>query len=226
MLLAQLVRSPRIGTAAVLVSGRLRTAAILVGAATAIAAANALRAAAEVPIAAVLYGDQRSPVVTALIEAVGRERTAVVLYLVERSWEAVLGLTALAPALYWLLGSAAVHAAAGLRARRRPFRPMLVLLGYAVALTRIPADLTAALLGNGRNGGSAIAELVGLLSLVLLGIISWRGIQAHYGQAGGPALGTLVLAVLLFYLVPLAIIVLAMVAIVLAAIALGYVPGA
>lgn len=222
-LLLQLGRSPRIGAAAVLLSGRLRTAVILVAIATAIATANAIRVAADVPIAAVLYGDQRSSAVTALIDVLGRERTAVVLYLVERSWDAVLILTAVAPAFYWLLGSTAVHAAARPQARARPYRPMLVLLGYAVPLTRIPADLAGLLLGSGRGAG-ALAELIGTLSLILLGVIAWRGIQAHYGLARGPALRILLVAVVLFYVVPFAVIVLAVVGLVLAAIVLGYVP--
>ena len=176
------------------------------------------------PIAAILYGDQRSSAVTALIDVLGRERTAVVLYLVERSWDAVLILTAVAPAFYWLLGSTAVHAAARLRARRRPHRPMLVLLGYAVALTRIPADLAGLLFGSGRGAGPQLAELIGTLSLILLGVITWRGIQAQYGLGRGPAFRILLLAVLLFYAVPFVVIVLAVIALVIAAIALGYVP--
>ena len=205
-------------------SGRLGTAVVLVLIATGIATVNALRVAADVPIAAVLYGDQRSSAVTALIDLLGRDRTAVVLYLAERSWDAVLVLTAVAPVFYWLLGSTAVHAAARMRERRRPYRPMLVLLGYAVALTRIPADLAGLLLGSGRGAGPQLAELIGTLSLILLGVIIWRGIQAHYGLARGPALRLLLLAVLLFYAVPLVVIVLAAVGLVVAAIVLGYVP--
>ena len=223
-LLLQLARSPRVGAAAVLLTGRMGIAVILVAAATAIATANALRVAADVPIAAILYGDQRSSAVTTLIGMLGRERTAVVLYLIERSWDAVLVLTATAPVFYWLLGSTAVHAAARMQERRRPFGPMLVLLGYAVALTRIPADLAGLVLGSGRGAGPQLAELIGTLSLILLGVITWRGIQAHYGLARGPALRVLLLAVLLFYAVPFVVIVLAAVGLVVAAIVLGYVP--
>lgn len=206
-------------------SGRLRVAVILVALATVVATANALRVAADVPIGAVLYGGQRSPGVNMLIEVLGRDRTAVVLYLVERSWDAVLILTAVAPAFYWLLGSAAIHAAARLRDRRRPYRPMLVVLGYAVALTQLPADLAAAVLGSGSRVGPQVAQLIGTVSIILLGVIAWRAIQAHYGLPGRPALAVLVIAVALFYIVPFAVIVLAVVAIVFAAIALGYVPG-
>jgi len=199
-------------------------ALILVIIATAIASANALRVAADVPIAAVLYGDQRSPAVTTLIDMLGRDRTAVVLYLVERSWEAVLVLTAAAPVFYWLLGSTAVHAAARLRERRRPYRPMLVLLGYAVALTRVPADLAGLVLGSGRGAGSQLAELIGTLCLILLGVITWRGIQAQYGLARGPAFRLLLQAAVLFYVVPFVVIVLSVVGLVIAAIVLGLVP--
>lgn len=206
-------------------TGRLRTATILIGVATAVAAANALRFAADVPIAAILYGDQRSAAVTALLQALGRERTTVVLYLVERSWDAIVLLTAAAPAFYWLLGGAAIHAAARLRGRRRPYRPMLVLLGYAVALTRLPADLAGVIFGSGRGVGPPVAQLIGTASLILLGVIAWRGIQAHYGLARGPALTVLFIAVALFYVVPFVVIVFAAVAILVAAVVLDYVPG-
>lgn len=223
--LAELVRSPRIGTAALLVSGRFTTTVGLVVLATAVAALNAARVAADVSIATILYGGQRIPAVNTLVELLGRDRTAIVLYLVERSWDAVLLLTAVAPAFYWLLGSAAIGAAARMQGRRRPARPLLIVLGYAVALTQIPADLAALVLGSGPGLGPQLAQLVGTALLILLGVIAWRAIQAHYGLPGRPALRVLGVAVALFYLVPFAVIVLALVAIVVAAIALGYVPG-
>ena len=221
--LAQLARSPRIGAAAILVSGRLRSAAILVALATAIATVNTLRVAADAPLAPILYGDRRSPAVTMLLDALGRDRTAVVLYLVERSWDAALTLTAVAPAFYWLLGSTAIHAAARLRGRRRPYRPMLVVLGYAVGLTALPAA-AALTLGSRPGPGLQIAELIGIASLIFLGVIAWRAIQAHYGLSRGPALAVLATAALLFYAVPLLVIVLVVIALVIAAVALGYIP--
>jgi hypothetical protein len=194
-----------------------------------VATVNALRFASDVPITAILYGQgngqERSTAVTVLLQALGRERTAVVLYLALRSWDAIVLLTAVAPAFYWLLGSTAIHAAARLQGRRRPYRPMLVLLGYAVALTRLPADLAGAVLGSGRGVGPEVTQLLGPASLVLLGVIAWRAIQAHYGLARGPALTVLIIALALFYVVPFVAIVLAAVAILVAAIALGYVPG-
>jgi hypothetical protein len=222
--LAQLARSPRIGAAAILVSGRLRSAAILVALATAIATVNTLRVAADAPLAPILYGDRRSPAVTMLLDALGRDRTAVVLYLVERSWDAALTLTAVAPAFYWLLGSTAIHAAARLRGRRRPYRPMLVVLGYAVGLTALPAAAAALTLGSRPGPGLQIAELIGIASLIFLGVIAWRAIQAHYGLSRGPALAVLATAALLFYAVPLLVIVLVVIALVIAAVALGYIP--
>ena len=102
---------------------------------------------------------------------------------------------------------------------------MLVLLGYAVAVTRLPADLAGAILGSGRGVGPQVAQLIGTASLVLLGVIAWRGIQAHYGLARGPALGVLFIAAALFYVVPFVVIVLAAVAILVAAVVLDYVPG-
>lgn len=193
----------------------------LVVVATAVAAASAARFAADVPVASILYGPTRSPAVAALIETLGRDRAAIVGYLIERSWAAVIVVTAFSPLLLWLLGATAVHAAARLDGRRRPFRPLLVLLGQATALTRIPADAAAALLG----GGAPAAQLAGIASLAWLGLIAWRGIEAHYTLAPGRALVVLAIAVGLFYLVPLVLIVAAVVAILVAAIVLDYVPG-
>ena len=54
------------------------------------------------------------------------------------------------------------------------------------------------------------------------GVIAFRGIQTHYVVGGDKAVRILVIAIVLFYLVPIAVIVLAAVAIVIAAIVLNY----
>src|SRR5437879_2300847 len=52
--------------------GNLATAVGLVLLATAVAAVNAARFAADVPVSSVLFGEGRSPAIAALIESVGR----------------------------------------------------------------------------------------------------------------------------------------------------------
>ncbi|MDQ6857953.1 MAG: YIP1 family protein [Chloroflexota bacterium] len=220
-----LVRSPARGAAGVLATGRLSIAVALVLLSTAVAAVSAVRFAADVPVSTFLYGDGRSPAIAALIETLGRDRAAVIGYLVEQIWTAVVVVTAFSPLLVWILGATAVHAAARLDGTRRAFRPMFVLLGYATAITRIPADGAAAILGSGRTVQAQIAQLIGLVCLIWLGIITWRAIEAHYGLPARRAGVVLFIAAVLFYVVPLVLIVAAFVAILVAAILLDYVPG-
>lgn len=169
------------------------------------------------PFEELAYGEGRSPAIDALLASLGRDRTAVVVYLLERSWQAILAVTALGPLLLWLLGATAVHAAARLRGARAPLQPLLVLLGHAAALVRIPADLVAMAL-------PAIGGLVGTLATLGFGLVAWLALRRHYGFAGGAALATLLIAVVLFYVIPLTVIVIAVVAVVAAAIALEIVP--
>lgn len=220
-----LARSPRRGAEAVLARGTLSAAVLLVLAATAVAAVNAARFAADVPVSSVLFGDSRSPAIAALIDSLGRDRAAIVAYLIEQSWTAVVVVTALSPLLVWLLGATAVQGAARLDGARRPFRPILVLFGYAIALTRIPADGAAALLGSGQAAGAQVAQLIGTAGLVWLGVIAWRAIELHYGLPQRRALIVLLIAIVVFYLVPLVLIVGSVVVLIVAAIVLEYVPG-
>ena len=223
--LVALIRTPRRGTATVLATGRLSIAVGLVLVATAIAAVSAARFAADVPVSSILYGDDRSPAIATLIDTLGRDRAAVIGYLIEQVWTVVIVVTAFAPLLVWILGATAVHAAARLNAARRPFRPMFVLLGYATAVTRIPADGSAAVLGSGTGPGAPLARLVGIVCLGWLAFLAWRGIEAHYVLPPRRAFVVLVIAIVLFYVVPLALIILAAVAILVAAVVLDYVPG-
>jgi hypothetical protein len=219
--LLALLRAPRRGAAAVLATGRLSIAVGLVILATAVAAVGAARYAADFPVSDFLFGDTRSPLVTTLIEQLGRDRAAIIGYLIEQIWTAVIVVTAFSPLLVWILGSTAIHAAARLDGVRRPFRPLFVVFGYATAVTRIPADGASTLLGS----ASPIASLIGTICLVWLGVIAWRAIERHYGLAARRSGIVLAIAIVLFYLVPLALIVAAFVAILIAAIVLDYVPG-
>lgn len=223
--LIALARSPRLGARAVLERGRLAAAVALVALATAAASLNAARFASVVSVQEVVFGDRRIALIDALLGTLGRDLTSVVVYLIERSWSALIVASALTPVFIWLLGASSVHAAARLGgAARRPFRPMLVLFGYATALARVPADLAGAALGGDRGAGAQLAGLIGLAGLLWLGLVAWRAIEAHYGVVAGRAFTLLAVAIVLFYLVPLALIVAAAVAILIAAVVLEYFP--
>jgi hypothetical protein len=168
------------------------------------------------------FAGTRAPVVQAMIDALGPQRTAVVLYLVQRSFDAIVIATALSPLFYWLLGSTAVHASARLAGLRRPFTPLLYLFAYATALTGIPANLATLALGVGKGLGPGIAALISYLCLAWLLLIAHRAIQTLYGVTGDRAVRILIVAVVVFYLVPLVLIVAAAVAIIVAAVVLQY----
>jgi len=221
--LVALARSPREGAEMVLRGGRLPSTLLLIAVATAISIVHTLRFASEVSVEDVMFGPQRSPLIGTLLSTLGVQMTSIVLYLVQRSWDALLVVTALAPILLWLLGATAVHAAARLAGIRRPFMPMLVLLGHATGVTRPLADLAGIVLGS-RGMGASLAQLVGGVALIWLGVLAWHGIRAHYGVTGGQALTILVVAVVLFYLAPLTVILVAVAAILVSAIVLEYVP--
>ena len=122
----------------------------------------------------------------------------------------------------WLLGSTAVQAAARLAGIRRPFAPLLYLFAYATALTNAPANLAALVLGVGKGVGPSIATLISYACLAWLLLIAHRAIQTLYGVTGERAVRILIVAVVVFYLVPLVLIVGAAVAIIVAAVVLQY----
>lgn len=219
-----LVRSPRAGVDAVLARGRLSVALAGVLVATALAAASSARFAGEVRVQDVVFGPGRSPLVGALIGALGVDLTAAVVYTLERSFGLLVLASAFTPLFIWVLGATAVHAAARLRGSRARFGPYLTLFGYATALSRIPAEGAALLLGGGALGAEAV-QLVGLAALAWLAFVAWHGVVLHYGVGGERAATILALALLLFYLVPLALIVLAVAAVVVAAVWLGIFSG-
>jgi hypothetical protein len=175
-------------------------------------------------VSGVLFGDTRSPAIATLIDSLGRDRAAIVAYLIEQSWTAVIVATAFSPLLVWLLGSTAMHAAARLDGVRRPFRPILVLFGYAAAVARIPSDGAAALFGSGPDAGAQIARLIGTLSLIWLAVVAWRAIEIHYELPQRRALIVLFIAIVVFYVVPLILIVASVVVLIVAAVVLEYVP--
>lgn len=219
--LGELVRSPRAGVPLVLARGNGLIGLFLVAVTTALSTAVAYRTLNETSVNDLFFGPTRHPFVVFMLDAIGRDRTSVIVYLVQRSFEAVVTATALSPFFVWLLGSTAVHASARMAGTRRPFAPLFVLFAYATALTLLPAE--AATLALGRIPVLAgVASLIGLVCLGWLGLIVHRGIAVHYGVSGARAFRVLVVAVVLFYLVPLALIVAAAIGIVVAAIVLGY----
>jgi hypothetical protein len=219
--LTALVRSPRSGVPLVLERGNAFIGLFLVAVTTAVSTTVAYRTLTETSVNDLFFGPTRHPFVVFMLDALGRDRTSVIVYLVQSSFEAVVAATALSPFFVWLLGSTAVHASARLAGIKRPFRPLFVLFAYATALTLVPADAATLALGDVPDA-AGVASLIGLACLAWLGLLSYRGIEVHYGVSGARAFQILIVAIVLFYLVPLALIVLAALAIVIAAIVLGY----
>lgn len=220
-LFASLALRPREGARAVLAEGTPLVASVAILAACAVAAMNASRFAASTTVSDIVYGSQRSPLVGLLLDAIGTARTAVVVYLAEQAWAAVVVLTAATPLLVWLLGATAVHAAARLAEAGRGFSPFFVFTGYATALALVPSGLVSlALEGSAGSLGAAVARAAGFLFFVWLGLLLYRGIEAYYRVAPARALTILVVALTVFYFIPLLFIVVAIVAIVIAAVIL------
>lgn len=203
-----------------LLGGRLRWAVLGVLATTALTTAAAARMAAEADVNALFFGPTRSPAVQLMIDALGRDRSAVVVYLVQRSFDATVIVTAVSPLFVWLLGATAIDASARLARARRAFGPILVFFGYAAAIALAPGAALSLVLGQ-RDGG-ALAQLAGLAGLAWLGVAGYRAIRAHYAVAPERALRILAVAIVLFYLVPAVVIAAAAAAIVVAGMVLGY----
>ena len=143
-------------------------------AAAILAIAAAARFADSVPFEDIVYGERRNPAITALLDSLGREYTAVIVYLLQRSWSALVAVTALTPLFFWVLGATAVHAAARLAGARAPFRPLFVLFGYASAFARIPADLATLFL-------PVLAGAIGGLTTLGLGVMAWHALKTRLG---------------------------------------------
>jgi hypothetical protein len=217
-----LARSPSVGAPIVLARGRLLSAVLLVLAATMISALSAVRLSGETRLDDLFFGATRHPLIAAMIETLGTERTAVVIYLVQRSFDAVLAATAITPVFLWLLGSSAIQASARLAGIKRPYAPFLMFFGYAAALTMIPSNLASLALGSGPTVGAQIAQLVGLACLVWLGVIAYRGVRTYFGVDGPAATRILIVALVVFYVIPLVLIIGAAVSIIFAAVILEY----
>lgn len=217
-----LARSPSAGAPVVLARGRLLSAALLVLAATLVSALGAVRLSGETYLDDLFFGATRHPLITAMLQTIGAERTAVLIYLVQRSFDAVLVATAVTPIFVWLLGSSAVQASARLAGIRRSYLPLLTFFGYGAALTLIPASAATLALGTGPTVGAQVAQLIGLVCLVWLGVIAYRGVRAYYAIDRARATRILVVALVLFYIAPLVLIVGAAVSIIVAAVVLGY----
>ncbi len=220
--LAALLRSPRAGAALVLARPSANLAFVLMVLATVTSTLVAAKVGSETDVNELFFAGTREPVVQVLIDALGPQRTAVVLYLVQRSFDAVVVATALSPLFYWLLGSTAVHASARMAGRRPSYTPLLMLFAYATALTHVPANLATFALGVGSGVGPQLASLVGILSLAWFLVIAFHGVRAHYGVDRDRAVRILVIAIVFFYLLPLLLIVVAAVSIIVAAVILEY----
>ena len=158
-----------------------------------------------------------------LIDALGVERTSVLVYMLQRSFDALVVATALTPIFFWLLGSSAMHAAARLRGvRGHPYLPVIVLFAYAELVYQAPTSLADVLLGPLGPPGPQIANLIGLVALVWFALVVLRGIELHYEVSSDRALAIFVIGALVFYLVPLVLIIVTLFAIVVAAAILQY----
>jgi hypothetical protein len=217
-----LARSPRAGVPLVLARPSIWHAFLLMALASLTSTLAAARIGGATDVNALFFAGTREPLVQAMIDGIGPQRTAVVLYLVQRSFDAVVVATAMSPLFYWLLGSTAIHASARLAGVRPPFRPLLLLFAYATPLTLVPANLATLALGVGNGVGPQIASVVSLVCIGWLLVIAHRAIRVHYGVDRDRAIRILIVAVVVFYLVPFVLIVAAAVSIIIAAVVLEY----
>jgi len=220
--LIALARSPRIGVDLALARGSALLAFVLMAIASVASAMAAARVAESTNLNELFFAGTRQPWVQAMVDQIGPERTAVLLYLLQRSYDAVIIATAISPLFVWLLGSSAIHASARLAGIRRPYAPLLIMFAYATALTLVPSSLATLALGSGPTVGARIAGLIGWVCVVWLGVIAYRAVRSHYGVARDQAIRILVIAILVFYFVPLVLIIAAASSIIVAAILLEY----
>jgi hypothetical protein len=182
---------------------------------------SAYRLSQTVHVEDIVFGPTRSGVIDALLLAIGVERTAVLVYVLQRSFDALVVAAALTPIFLWLLGSSAIHAAARFRrVRGRPYRPLLVLFGYAELVYQAPTSLVGIVFPGGPL--RVVADVVSLVMLAWFALVVHRGIQLHYGVPARSALAIFLLGGLVFYLLPLILIGVSLVIIVLAAAILDY----
>jgi len=210
------LRWPRRFAEAVLARGTLPFALGAVGIAMAFSTAAAYRFAATTRFEDVVFGPARSEVIDALLSSFGVERTTVIVYLIQRSFDAVIVASALTPLFIWLLGSSAVHAAARLRGLSgRAYLPVVILFAYAELAYQVPTSTAGMIFGFGRGLGPSLASAVGVVMFLWLAAVAYR-------VTGGRALEVFLIAGALFYLLPGLLIVAAFVAIIIAAAVLEY----
>jgi hypothetical protein len=184
----------------------------------------AYRLATTVNVEDLVFGASRSQAIDALIQSIGVERTAVLVYMLQRSFAALVVASALTPIFFWLLGSSAMHAAARLRGvRGRPYLPMIVLFAFAELGYQLPSSVAGIVLSPvGAGLGAQLAGAINLAMLVWFVFVVYRGIQLHYHVSGDRAMAIFLIGGLVFYLLPLLIIFVALVSIVIAAALLQY----
>jgi len=182
---------------------------------------SAYRLSQTVRVDDIVFGPTRSAIVDTLLLAIGVERTAVLVYVLQRSFDALVVAAALTPIFLWLLGSSAIHAAARIRGLRgRPYLPLLVLFGYAELVYQLPTSLAGIAFAGGPL--TPFADVISVVTLVWLAFVVHRAIELHYGVAGDQALAIFAIGGLAFYLLPLILIGILLVAIVVAAAILQY----
>jgi hypothetical protein len=182
---------------------------------------SAYRLSQTVHVDDIVFGPTRSAIVDTLLLAVGVERTAVLVYVLQRSFDALVIAAALTPIFLWLLGSSAIHAAARFRGLRgRPYLPLLVLFGYAELVYQLPTSLAGIVFAG--SPLTPIADVVSVVMLVWLAFVVHRAIELHYRVSGDQATAIFILGGLAFYLLPLILIGILLVAIVVAAAVLEY----
>jgi hypothetical protein len=182
---------------------------------------SAYRLSQTVHVDDIVFGPTRSAIVDTLLLAIGVERTAVLVYVLQRSFDALVVAAALTPIFLWLLGSSAIHAAARIRGLRgRAYLPLLVLFGYAVLVYQLPTSLAGILFAGGPL--AAFADIISVAMVAWLALVVHRAIQLHYAVSGDKALAIFIIGGLAFYLLPLILIGILLVAIVVAAAILQY----
>jgi hypothetical protein len=171
-----------------------------------------------------IFGPGRSDAVDLFIQAIGVDRTAVLVYMLQRSFDALVVASAITPLFLWALGSSAMHAAARIRGvRGRPYLPIVILFAYATVVYQVPTSTAGLVFGAfGSGPGPQLASAVSIAALVWFALVVYRGIELHYAVSGDRALAIFALGAIAFYFIPLLLIVAALVAIVLAAALLQY----
>jgi hypothetical protein len=216
--------SPRRFAEWALRSGTFPQALVLIAVAMAFSIVGAYRLATTIRVEDLVFGPTRSSVIDALIGAIGVERTTVLVYMLERSFDVLVVASAITPLFLWLLGSSAMHAAARIRGvRGHAYLPMIVLFAYAEAGYQVPTSTAGILFGAFGSGlGPQLASAVSVIALAWFALVVYRGVESYYGVSGDRAIAIFLLGAIVFYIVPLILIVAALIAIVLAASLLEY----